>query len=246
MPVYLKILICVLVIVILSPFLFLLFAYVNSLFINEKKEYNKNSKYFRWLLNTGSRKLIFLSRTKLHLKGLEKLPQNTRFLLICNHRSNFDPIISWYTLRKFDIAYISKPENFKIFAFGRIIRRCCFIPIQRGNPRLAFPVFERASELMKANEVSIGIYPEGTRSKSKNMLPFRNGALKIAQKANVPIVVSSIQGTESIHKNFPLKKTHVYFEILEVIPVEKVNAMKTIDLGDYCHDLIEKNLTDLS
>ena len=55
-----------------------------------------------------------------------KIPEGTRFVLVGNHQSKFDPILSWYILRKKDIAFISKPENFKQPIFGRIIRKCCF------------------------------------------------------------------------------------------------------------------------
>lgn len=221
---------------------YIAFAYTNSLFISTKKEYNKNSKYFRGLLYSGSWEMIYFSGSRPHVTGKEKLPKDSRFVIVCNHRSNFDPVITWYALRKYDLAYISKPENFKVFTYGKIIRRCCFIPLIRGNPRLAIPVFDRAVNLINDNQVSIGIYPEGTRSKTCELLPFHNGVFKIAQRAQVPVVVACIQGTEKIHKNFPFKKTPVQLDILDVIPTEKVLSQRTCELGDYCRTLMENHL----
>lgn len=97
---------------------------------------------------------------------MEKLPKNERFLLVCNHRSKFDPILTWYVLRDYNLAFISKPENF---------RRCCFMAIDRENPRNALKTIHQAAELIKQNEVSVAVYPEGTRSKTCELLPFHNG-----------------------------------------------------------------------
>lgn len=122
-------------------------------------------------------------------------------MFVGNHRSNFDPIIEWLVLKPWDIAFISKGENFKIPFFGRIIRKCCFMPIDRENPRKALRTINKASDLLQSGEVSIGVYPEGTRSKTGELLPFHDGVFHIAKKAGTPIVVMSIRGTEQIHKN---------------------------------------------
>lgn len=224
--------------------LFVLFIVINSFFVNTKKERTKNSRYFRALLNSVTWEMIFIGRIKIHFTGQEKLPEDSRFLIISNHRSKFDPITTWYAFRKYDIAYISKPENFKVPFFGKIIIPCCFLPIVRGNPRLAMPTIQKAIDLIKADEVSIGIYPEGTRSQTTEMLPFRNGVFKIAQRANVPVVVCAVQGTENIHKNFPFHKTDVYIDILDVIPTEKVCSQRTFEIGDYSKALIENKLKE--
>ena len=74
---------------------------------------------------------------------------------------------------------------------------------------------------------SFAIYPEGTRSKSSKLLPWHAGSLKIAQKANVPIVVGTVEGTERIARNVPWRRSHVYVRIREVIPAETVKATTT-------------------
>ena len=104
-------------------------------------------------------------------------------MFVGNHRSNFDPIIEWLVLKPWDIAFISKGENFKIPFFGRIIRKCCFMPIDRENPRKALRTINKASDLLQSGEVSIGVYPEGTRSKTGELLPFHDGVFHIAKKA---------------------------------------------------------------
>lgn len=79
------------------------------------------------------------------------------------------------------------------------------------------------------------VYPEGKRSFSNELLPFHCGVLKIAQKAGVPIVVATVEGTELVRDRFP-KKTDVYLKILDVVPTEKVTSMRSTILGEELHD----------
>lgn len=210
---------------------------IAAIFINPEKEYEKNSRFCRFLLNGSTAVAMKLLRIHVHVSGLEKLPEG-RFLLVGNHRSNFDPIVTWYVLKKQDLAFISKPENFGIPLFGRIIRKCGFLPIDREDPRKAVSTICKASKLLKKDQVSMGVYPEGTRSKDGRLLPFHNGVFKIAQKAEVPIVVLAVQGTESIHRNWYRRKSHVWLDIVKVIPVEEVRESRTQVIGQSVYEVL--------
>lgn len=213
-----------------------------ALFVNPKKNYTNDSKLFRTILNAVSVIALKIMRVKIQVSGAEKLPHGQKLLFVGNHRSNFDPIITWYSLRDWKIAYISKASNFKIPIFGRIIRRCCFMAIDRESPRKAINTINQASELLKSKEVSVGVYPEGTRSKNGELLPFHNGVLRIAQKANASIAVVILKGTEKIHKNYPFHRTYVEMTIAEVIPSEQVSSTRSAELGDKVRNIIENNL----
>ena len=165
--------------------LYALFLLVCSLFINPKKEYENHSRFYRALLNGATAFAMKIMRIRILSNGFEKVPHDTKNLLfVSNHRSNFDPIITWHIFKKWQPAFVSKASNFKIPIFGRFIRKCCFMAIDRENPRNALKTILKAAELLKKGKVSIGIYPEGTRSKECKLLPFHNGVFKIAQKAN--------------------------------------------------------------
>ena len=114
--------------------------------------------------------------------------------------------------------------------------------IDRESPRKAINTINQASELLKEQEVSIGVYPEGTRSKNGVLLPFHNGVLRIAQKANASIAVVILKGTEKIHKNYPFHRTYVEMTIAEVIPSEQVSSTRSAELGDKVRNIIENNL----
>ena len=94
--------------------LYVLFLSVCCLFVNPEKEYDRNSPFYRFLLNTATAATIKLLRIHVHTNGIEKIPKDAKVLFVCNHRSNFDPILTWYALKKWKIAFISKPSNFKI------------------------------------------------------------------------------------------------------------------------------------
>lgn len=224
--------------------LYLLFLGVCALLVSPKKEYENNSPFYRFLIDSATPVFLWCTRIKIHVSGMEKVPEDKKALFVSNHRSNFDPIITWRAFKNWKIAFVSKPSNFKIPFFGRIIRKCCFMAIDRENPRNAIVTINKAAKLLKRQEVSIGIYPEGTRSKECKLLPFHNGVFKIAQKAEADLVVLSIRGTESIHKNYPFRRTDVYLDVLEVIPAEVVKTTKTEVLGIRIREEMEEKFTE--
>lgn len=223
--------------------IYLLFIGLCCLFVDPEKEYGKNSPFYRFLLDSATAMAMKLLRIRIHVNGVEKIPKDTKVLFVGNHRSNFDPIVTWYALKKWKIAFVSKPSNFQIPFFGRIIRKCCFMPIDRENPRKAIVTINKAAKLLKKQEVSIGIYPEGTRSKNCELLPFHNGVFKIAQKAQCPVVVVAVRGTEQIHRRTPLHRTDVYLDVLEVLPEDWVKLTKTDIIGSRVSQLLEEYLS---
>ncbi len=218
-----------------------LFIIICSLFVNPDKDSSHNSRFCRFLLNFSTDLAMIYTRVRVHVTGKELLPEG-RFLLVSNHISNFDPIIQWYVLKKSDLAFISKPENFKIIAFGKIVRKCCFLPINRSDPRDSVKTLLAAAELVKNGEVSMGIFPEGTRSKTGELLPFHDGVLKIAKSAGVPIVVTVMKGTNQIAKNFPWHRSHVDMEIINVIDKETVTGNSTHELASRVREAMLNSL----
>ena len=99
-----------------------------------------------------------------------------------------------------------------------------------------------AVDLIKRDEVSIVVYPEGTRSKKFKLLKFHAGVFKIAQKANVPIVVATIQGGELVKDRYPFRRTHVYIDVLDVFDREKVKSHTTDELSNEARQLMLEKL----
>ena len=224
-------------------FAYILLLIISALLVNMKKEYRQESKFYRFLLNSATFFAAKLIRIKLHVTGKELLPE-TRFLMVSNHRSKFDPILSWLVFGDRQIAFISKPENFKVPVFGRLIHRLCFMPIDRENPRNAVKTINRAVDLINRDVATVAVYPEGTRNYGEGLLPFHNAMFKIAQKANVPIVVVTVKNTYDIQKNYPFHRSHVYIDIVRVLDADEVKKTKTAELGDKIRELMLTKLNE--
>ena len=136
-----------------------------------------------------------------------------------------------HAFRKEKLIFVSKPENWNIPVAGRLAARCCFRAIDRENPRNALRTIQDCARLIDEKAGPVVIYPEGTRSKTGELLPFHNGVFKIAQEAKVPIVVMSVSGSPDIRKNAPWRRTDVTLSILSVLSAEKICAMRTASIG---------------
>lgn len=208
--------------------------------VDTKKEYLHPSPFYRSVLNGATWVGLKILRVRIHVSGVEKLPEDGKLLFVCNHRSNFDPIITWLALKKWNISFVSKPENFHVPIFGKLIRRCCFLPIDREDPRSSLQTIRKAGALLQSGEVNVGIYPEGTRNKScRGLLEFHNGVFKIAQIADASIAVLTVTGTEQVHKNYPWHSTDVYLNVVDVISAKG----RTGEIGALVREKMEYDLT---
>lgn len=231
----------------LGWFVVLVLFYVLGLFavsltVNMKKPVEENHPRYRKTVLYVLGILCRVARLRISLTGEEMLPQG-RFLLVSNHRSSYDPIATGWALRRYDMTFVTKPENLKIPIAGPMIYKANYLPINRADPRKAMATIQSAARILSNDWASVGIYPEGTRSRTMEMLPFHNGVFKIAQKANVPIVVVSIDGTENIHKHAPIRPTAVDIRICAVIPAEEVKSASGAALGARVREILEQSLS---
>ena len=191
---------------------------------------------------TAASLLCFYGGVKAVINGSEKLPKDCRFLFVCNHRSIFDPIIVMDKLRDYNIAFISKPSNMKIPIIGHALYCAGFLAIDRENDRNALKTILTAADYLKRDICSIGIFPEGTRSKTMDLLPFHAGSFKIAQRAKVPLVIACVSGSEKAQIVNPFNAATVHLDILEVLSAEDVSSMRTDALAAHASSLIQDHL----
>lgn len=221
--------------------LYLVFLFIASLFLPRKKTIQRPNEFCRFMIWLTMDWLMSLFRIRVTLEGAEKLPDEP-CVIVSNHRSGFDPMTMLAVLKKRKLVYISKESNFKIPIVGGFIHHAGFLSIDRNNARRALRTLSGAAEMMTRIGVDVGIYPEGTRSRTGKMLRFKSGAFVLAQSAHAPVVVLATTGTERIPKNVPFRTTRVRMEVLEVIPADRVQSMSTDDLCTYTHDLIERTV----
>ena len=176
-------------------------------------------------------------RVKINFKGMEKFPEEP-FVLVSNHISNFDPVVVLAKVKGRKIAFISKPSNFKIPVAGPYTHNAGFLAIDRENAMRAMRTIKRASELVVSEQMIMGIYPEGTRSKTGELLEFKEGAFLLAKRAKAPVVVMTTKGTNKIAKRMILRSTKVELDVIEVIDKETVQNLKLNELSAHVRESI--------
>lgn len=223
--------------------LWCLFCSICAAFIDMDKDYDTHSPFYRYFVNNIIESLEIFMNIKTHYSGKECLPDE-KFMLVCNHRSAMDPLLTMGVLREYNTGFIAKKAIYKVPVIRRLMHRCFCPRLDKDDMKSQAKTILRASKLIKTQEASIGIYPEGTRNKTgEGLLPFMSGSFKIAKKADCPIVVAIIKNAENISKNTPWKKTHVYIEFIGVIDKETVAAHNTTELSDMAKGMIEERMT---
>lgn len=180
-------------------------------------------------------------RVKTVFRGMEKFPDEP-FVLVSNHISNFDPVVVLSKVKGRKIAFISKPSNFKIPVAGPYTHNAGFLAIDRENAIKAMRTIKRAAELVVSEQMIMGIYPEGTRSKTGELLEFKEGAFLLAKRANAPVVVMTTKGTNNIAKRMVLRSTKVELDVIEVIDAETIQKMRLNELSAHVRASIENAL----
>lgn len=224
--------------------LFLLVIYISTLFVDMRKKVDRPSSYFRFLLNQFSVVALTFAGVHVHATGLEKVPREGRFMLVCNHRYAIEPLVFYYAMPWADLAFIAKKEAFKIPIVSQVMHQILCLPIDRENDRAALKTILKAIELLKQDKASIAVFPEGgTNHTEELLLPFRSGTFKIAQKANVPIVICALTNSGAIKKNMFRRRTDVYLDVIDVLQPESFLDEKTFEIGEQAHRLMLDGLT---
>lgn len=224
---------------IFSILLWLFFALLSAI-IPKGKYYSKPSAFYLWNLNLAYAFVCGGAGAKIRTRGLEKLPDKP-FLLVSNHLSQLDNMIQSLVLRKRKIAFIAKEQLFVIPIVRGMITRCCYIPIGRKSTKSDRHAIETAEDYINRGVMSIGVYPEGHRSKDGQLQKFQAGCFKIALDTGCPIVVSAVIGTDEVHKRFPLGRTEVRFDIIDVIDPA---GRKSVELSEEIHEIIKKYIEE--
>ncbi len=223
--------------------LFLLVVLISCLFVDPKKLLDKPSGYFRFLLNEFCRMALALAGVHVNVTGLDKVPRNGRFLLVCNHRFALDPLIFYGVMPWAELAFLSKKENFSIFVVAQFMRMILCLPVDRDNDRESLKSIIKAIQFLRDDKASIAVFPEGKTNKTgQPLLEFRYGAFKIAQKANVPIVVCSLVNSRAIMRNMFRKHTEVWLDVIDVLPPQELDGLTTIEIGDRVHALMQAQI----
>ena len=225
----------------LAAFLFLL---VMCKRVDQNIPQEDDDPVYRKIMDVYLESLIPIVRLHIKTNGMEKTPKNGRFLLVCNHNNNADPIILMRCFRKSQLAFISKQENKDMFVIGPMMHKTLCQLINRENDREALKTILRCIQIIKEDKASIAVFPEGgILSEDGKLHHFRPGVFKIAQKANVPIVVCTLKNTKDVVRNvLRFKRSDVELSLLEVIPAEELKGVTAVDIAERCYKLMAEDL----
>ena len=230
---------------------FLLLALLGFLFllhlckrVDQNIPQEDDDKFYRIVTDLIIQSAFPVLRIRVKKIGTEKIPTDGRFMLVCNHCNDSDPIILLYCLHKSQLAFISKRENSTMFVIGPMMHKILCQLINRENDREALKTILRCIQILKEDKASIAVFPEGgILSEDGKLHHFRPGVFKIAQKANVPIVVCTLKNTKDVVRNIKhLKPSSVEMKVLEVIPAEELKGVTTVDIAHRCYELMASDL----
>ncbi len=225
--------------VMISLSIFIMLCYPFFFIFRAKKAWEK---FFTFFVNLWARLEIAGTGSKVTVKGLHKLPEQN-VLFIANHQGYFDiPLVLGYTGRL--VGFIAKVELSKIPLLSFWMKRIHCVFIDRKNLRNASSYLEKGIENLKMGNNML-IFPEGTRSKSDEMKPFKVGSFRLALESQVPIVPLTIKNTyKMLEEKGKIRKANVSLIIHDPIFPEEYNKIEKNLLAKKVEEIIKKGLEE--
>ena len=220
-----------------------LFVWICEQVVDTSKPQEEDSKFYRFLVRCIAEAAIPILSVRMHVQGLEKTPKEGRFLLVCNHLNEMDPVVLLHYFRDGQLAFISKRENQDMFVVGKYMHKILCQLVNRENDREALKTILKCIELIRQDKVSIAVFPEGYINEDRKLHHFRSGVFKIAQKTKVPIVVCTVRNTQYVfHNGLRLKPTDVHLHLVEVLSPESYEGLTTVELSNMVYEIMARDL----
>lgn len=194
--------------------------------------------------HVGVRLGLFLSGIRVEVEGTEHIQRHRAAVYAVNHASNVEPPVI------FDILYelfprlriLYKAELRKLPVLVRAFDLAGFVPLERRNREQSMPAIERAAAALREGN-SFLVFPEGTRSRTGELLPFKKGGFLLALKAQAPIVPIAVKGARDAMRKGSLVIRPVTLRVRIGSPIE--TAGLSVDDRDDVIRTVRSRVADL-
>ena len=186
--------------------------------------------------------MIWIAGTKAIVIGEENVPKDQPVLYIPNHKSSFD-ILLLYSRVPGLTGFVSKDSMGKFYLLRDWMKKLHCLFLNRENPREGLKTILQGIENIK-NGISMCIFPEGTRNKTDEMMAFKEGSLKMAEKTGCLIIPVALTNTAEIFENHMpwIRPCKVVIEYGTPIDPKTLSREEQKHLGALCRDRIQEML----
>lgn len=210
-----------------------------------KKKPEKRDWQSLHVVQTMFRLILKLVGVHITVKGLENIPRDRAVLYVGNHRSYFDILVGYTTVPTL-LGFVAKKEMKRYPLLYNWMENVHCLFLDRDNLKEGMKTIIKGIEQVKSG-ISVWIFPEGTRNENEDimdMLPFKEGSLKIAEKSGCPVIPVAISGTAEIfEKHIPrMKPSNVTIEFGEPFIVKDLEPAKRKFAGAHTRDMIMEML----
>lgn len=165
-----------------------------------------------------------------------------RYVIVSNHQSQLDILMAFNLF--FPFKWVSKAEVFKIPFIGWNMYLNRYIKLKRGDKRGIAKMFVDCEKAL-ADGNSLFVFPEGTRSETGSLKPFKSGAFILAQKMKIPILPVVISGTKGALPKHSMNfhgSQKMSIRVLEPVPYERFANLSAKETGDMISNIIAAEL----
>ncbi|NVB40464.1 1-acyl-sn-glycerol-3-phosphate acyltransferase [Pseudenhygromyxa sp. WMMC2535] len=189
--------------------------------------FDRRRRFSHWYAYTWANHLQRASLWRIQVQDGEKMRDDQAYVLVCNHQSSGD-ILALFSLRK-QFRWVAKRVLFGVPFLGWMMAMAGYVGIKRGDPNSRHRMMRRCEEQLAMGN-TVAMFPEGTRSETGEMRPFKIGAFVLACRADKPVLPVLMEGVRET-----LPRSSWVFTIDEMIfPVVKV--LDPVEPRDFDHD----------
>ena len=206
---------------------------------NKTGRSHKRSKMAQHMVMNAFIRCLRLAGTNLIVEGREKIPSDTAVLYVGNHSSYYD-ILCGFVATPTGAGFFAKKEMEKIPCLRHWMEFINCLFLDRKNLKEGLKTINVGTQYLK-DGFSMVIFPEGTRSQDDDPHAFKEGSLRPALKANVPIVPMAISGTADILENnrlYTVKPATVHITFGDPIYPDEIDRASQKHLGAFIREEI--------